>query len=282
MQLLTAKIPAWIKLVWIAIRSFQGNNNYCFASLKTIGERVPNEKGNPLDKSQVSRAVNKLKKEGFLEVDGYKKMKCKTPQIVVAESTITQDELLQLSQRSLQLSQPIVAAESTVVAAESTPSENQQGKPNIKTKKENRVRALPGGIQSYDEVKQSWNNFASIYSLPKIIKLTPDRVAAVRKLAPTIWPVIDQVYEGLSILPFYLGRLPGKTWKVNFDWIWKNEKNYLKILEKADAARNSTPTPKGDGNSTYSPATSFTRIHSIAAAALNPEQGSMESTGSGQ
>jgi len=131
MQLLTAKIPAWVKLVWIAIRSFQGRNSYCFASLKTIGERVPNERGNPLDKGQVSRAVKRLVDTGFLQVDGRKKLKCTTPINVVAESTLSAGEAAE----KLQLSQRYVAAESTNVVAESTPSENQKGITKTKTKK---------------------------------------------------------------------------------------------------------------------------------------------------
>jgi len=290
MQLLKAKLPAWVKLVWIAIRSFQGSNNHCFANLKTIGERVPNERGNSLDKSQVSRAVNKLKKEGFLEVDGRKKLRCTTPQKVVAESTFSienSENKLQLSQRLLQLSQPKVAAESTNVVAESTPSENQKGKPKTKTKKEKGSKVFSPDSWQYQISAEHFGILKALQIAPRRAlqnaeKTIQNGAAIFDKLERLDGHTQDEIYLVLGWL-----LTPQNWWVKTANYASasklrdkKNDQTYFeKFLIEARQKNGKSGTAKSDGNSTYSPATSYARIHSIAAAALNPEQRPMGSTG---
>ena len=229
-SLIQSHLPAWVKLVWIVIRGFQGRGEYCFASFKTIGEEIKNERGNSMDKGQVSRAVSMLKNEGLLVSIGSRKIACSLPENVDQESTIEEAEALIRSQRSLIRSQRKVDQESTVVDQESTPSENQQLKPTFKTNKENNIRVLPGGLKSYDEAMHSWNEFASLNALSKIREITNARRQKIKTHAAKIWPVIDEVYSAIQSNPFYLGA-GSRGWKVTFDHIWKNDDNHIKILE---------------------------------------------------
>jgi hypothetical protein len=87
--LLLASLKPLTKLVWIAVRSYQGQGKYCKASLETIGKRVVNQNGNRTDKGRISLAVQELEKAGWIENLGRLKLRCIVPGEVVETTTNT-------------------------------------------------------------------------------------------------------------------------------------------------------------------------------------------------
>lgn len=78
----------------------------------------------------------------------------------------------------------------------------------------------------------AWNIFALNCKLPQIEAVTDSRK---NKFATRIKEQMFDFYKILEVIKkddFYLGRQNGSTWKVGWDYIFENDTNYLKILEK--------------------------------------------------
>ena len=121
--LILAPIQPWIKMVWIAARSFQGAGDCCFASLTSIGERALLGSGGAMDKGQVSHGLKALEKMGFIERIGPRKVRCIAPDMPDRGTGYVEPHSTN------------VEPHSTTVEPHSTPSKNQQLKPTRKTKK---------------------------------------------------------------------------------------------------------------------------------------------------
>lgn len=79
-------------------------------------------------------------------------------------------------------------------------------------------------------VFNSWNAFAELFGLVKINKLTDSRKSHVRKRLAEKEFDFDAILEKIKDSLFMLGN-NDKNWKVDFDFIFKNSDNYIKILE---------------------------------------------------
>ena len=258
--LIKAHLPAWVKLIWIAIRGFQGRNNSAWASAETIGNEIISERGTPMKRQQVHRGIKALEEAGFLVVNGRKNITCIIPANVNQELTNGKHTLSTDSFSNVNQEFQFVNQEFQNVNQEFhiKPTIKPKIKPTRKTKGE-KLSPLPAGLSSYDEVLDSWNKFASSHYLPKVKKITKTRREKIRRHAAEIWPQIEEVYSAIAVLPFYLGMEPGKNWKANFDWLWRNDENYLKVLEKASAIhtpvvkkKTGVPVPS-ESISTYTP-----------------------------
>jgi len=124
--LLLASFKPLTKLVWIAVRSYQGQGKYCKASLETIGKRVINQKGNPTDKSRISGAIKELEKAGWIEDMGRLKLRCLVPEKVAKTATNP-------GNRKLRKPQQVVANPATSDKTQSCESSN--GKLRIQQQK---------------------------------------------------------------------------------------------------------------------------------------------------
>lgn len=85
----------------------------------------------------------------------------------------------------------------------------------------------PDFIEPYWE---AWNLFAANYKLPMIEQISPGRQ---RKFSTRIRePGFDfiRILEAIKLSPLLKGE-KDRDWKVSFDWILENDKNYLKIIE---------------------------------------------------
>ena len=98
-------------------------------------------------------------------------------------------------------------------------------------------------VISAQEVMNSWNEFALLNGLAPIRKITKKRKSWIAARGAEIWPLIDEIYLSIQNNSFYLGGGP-RGWRVTFDYIWKNEDNYNKILENGQT----TTTGGGAGN----------------------------------
>ena len=156
-ELMLAKIPDPYKLIWIAMKSFQGRGKACHASCRKIGERCPKKDGTPRDRSHVHHAQKVLDKHGFLTMNKDGKYVCITPSGVEPHSTLTPEESVNDIHQVLNTIQQGVVPHSTGVEHHSTPSKNQLLKPTLKTNFKTKITNGGGGIvnvSSSDE-KQS-------------------------------------------------------------------------------------------------------------------------------
>lgn len=70
-SLIESPFPDWIKIVWMRIRGYQGQNEWASCFLKTVAQDIDKDPGN------VSVAVQVLEKFGWIERNG-RKIRCKT------------------------------------------------------------------------------------------------------------------------------------------------------------------------------------------------------------
>lgn len=80
----------------------------------------------------------------------------------------------------------------------------------------------------------AWNIFASAYKLPQIEAINDTRK---KKFELRIKEEMFDFFAILDVIKkddFYLGRQPGNTstWKVTWDYLFENDMNFLKILER--------------------------------------------------
>jgi hypothetical protein len=83
----------------------------------------------------------------------------------------------------------------------------------------------------HEPYQEYWNLFAAKYSLPTIKAISAGRA---RKLKIRLnEPAFDfpTILIGIKNSELLMGRSETSSWKVSFDWIIENDKNYLKILE---------------------------------------------------
>ena len=79
------------------------------------------------------------------------------------------------------------------------------------------------------DLQNSWNEFAKKADLSPIRSLSKNRLSWIRARRKKIAPLLPEIYEQILKSDFLMGRK--KSWRVSFDFIWKNDHNYLKILE---------------------------------------------------
>ena len=76
----------------------------------------------------------------------------------------------------------------------------------------------------------SWNSFAEMLNLNQVIKLTEKRILWVRQRLKEKEFDLDLIFENIRQSKFLLGD-NDRGWKVDFDFIFGNKNNYIKILE---------------------------------------------------
>ena len=182
--LILAPIPPWIKMIWIAVRSFQGAGGYCFASLPMIGERAPLTTGEAMDKGQVSNGLKELIRLGFIERIGNRKLRCLSPEPPENDAPkVEQDSTFEGVDNSEKVEQDSTNVEhhSTKVEQGSTPSENQQGKPTRKTKRVS---------NTFSDTDWQMVFAATAYDRLTDLQLIPESMA--RKRAATLQAFADE------------------------------------------------------------------------------------------
>jgi predicted phage replisome organizer len=104
-------------------------------------------------------------------------------------------------------------------------------------KKENRI-IIDTDIEYY---QKEWNSLASKYGLSEVVKMSKSRITKIRtrmKNDPHYTEHFKLCIEKIPESDFLLGRVPGKTWKVNFDYLIKNDEGYIKICENVYKGHN--------------------------------------------
>jgi len=84
----------------------------------------------------------------------------------------------------------------------------------------------------------SWNSFAEMNNLTKIVKLTAKRIANIKNRLKEKDFDFDEILQRISESDFLLGK---KTdWKIDFDFIFGSKNNWIKILEGKYGASKSS------------------------------------------
>ena len=110
---------------------------------------------------------------------------------------------------------------SDTVSAPETPQREEK-------KREEKRRKYP-----YGDIVRLWNSIC--VSLPMVQGLSDSRKDKIRSRLDEIgdeekWlPTIEDLFKRIQASDFLCGR--NGRWKANFDWVFKNDKNYVKILE---------------------------------------------------
>jgi hypothetical protein len=82
----------------------------------------------------------------------------------------------------------------------------------------------------YDVVFNSWNAFADMKGLTKIVRLTDKRKANIKNRLVEKDFNFDNILIRIDESPFLKGKNK-EGWRVDFDFIFGNKNNYIKILE---------------------------------------------------
>jgi len=83
--------------------------------------------------------------------------------------------------------------------------------------------------------KEVWNRFANSmredgYQIPRVRKLTDARKGWVRGKREDLWPDMFELLQRIRNSEHLRGQ-NDRGWTVSFNWIWKWENNYVKVLE---------------------------------------------------
>lgn len=128
---------------------------------------------------------------------------------------------------------PVVSTDNDSLAPEITPVVSTDKIHYICSKeviKEDKRSSLP----DFDFFK-TWNDFAKKHSLAQINALTKGRKDKLNARLKESGFDFEKILEVLSVQDFAIGKVSGtdgRFWKVDFDWIIKNDTNYVKILEE--------------------------------------------------
>lgn len=109
---------------------------------------------------------------------------------------------------------------------------NDQTIPYINTDKNTNKKPISSDkkpeADDFKEIIKQWNEFASVNSLPRVLKLTDGIKKHLKVRCRETDFVLSDIISKIILSPLLLGK---KTdWKVSFQWLIKNEENYLKVL----------------------------------------------------
>ena len=103
---------------------------------------------------------------------------------------------------------------------------------SVSESKENRIKDT-----TLDEVKNTWNFFANSYGLSEIIKISKSRKSKIiARLKNKDFDLVE-ILKAAEPQSFLFGDSKG-GWAMDFDWLFANDKNYIKILEKKYKRKN--------------------------------------------
>ena len=95
---------------------------------------------------------------------------------------------------------------------------------------------------NFPELQNQWNEFAKKYELKEIKAINDSRKEKLRTRFKEPEFAYEDILKAITEQSFLRGKNQ-KNWKVEFDWIIENDKNYLKILERKYVDHSPTPQP---------------------------------------
>lgn len=214
-SLLLAPLPPWVKMIWISIRSYQGNGDTCRASYDAIGERATMRDDRPTPRYQVSKAVKMLecvtlgsgRKVAFLARGRGRELRCITPEIVAEDATseqfytppkvaedatlapakvaedatiVAQDATFDPTPEAPKVAQDAtaVAEDATIVAQDATPSKSQL-KPKEKANKRARIPEFDADSWQMVYGTTAFDRLQALGKLPSSLARNRERTIAI-------------------------------------------------------------------------------------------------------
>jgi len=112
--------------------------------------------------------------------------------------------------------------------------------------KDTLVKADRPPCPDYSLIVHSWNLFAADNGLAQVVQLSKSRKDKLRlRLANPNWS-ITKILDAISEQREFLCGTNKQGWKVSFDWLIENDKNFLKVLERQYAPTILHDTAKRD------------------------------------
>ncbi len=108
---------------------------------------------------------------------------------------------------------------------------NKVGVSSIKIGDEGKVEVAD--IKIYETYRNLWNDMAVINGLNVVAKLSPTRIGKIKariEEAADFEKLFPQLLEKITDSRFLTGA-NDREWKINLDWLIKNDTNYLKVIE---------------------------------------------------
>lgn len=109
----------------------------------------------------------------------------------------------------------------------------------------------------FEEVKESWNEFADDVGLARIRTVNEERRTAIRLRHGKIWPHIDEIYDEIRKSDFLRGKR-GDWGGADFNFVWCRRTKWEQILE--GKYRNRSKNHGRTGRHGESPGESFERL----------------------
>lgn len=103
---------------------------------------------------------------------------------------------------------------------------------NINQSKDKVNTYVPDGTNDSNDFVDKWNEFAAKQKICQIQSLSEGRKKKLkaRFAEEKFKNNIDLIFKNIGKSNFLLGR-GDSSWKINFDWLIDNDKNYLKVIE---------------------------------------------------
>ena len=136
-----------------------------------------------------------------------------------------------------------------VIEDKSSLSVSTDEQPTTDTKKKSKASKVPSIISVgdkqivTDELLRYWNSAMEGRVISKLKQITEKRAKFIKIRLSNFTPEdLFKVIDKAAISDFLNGRIGTRGWIANFDWIFGNESNFIKVLEGRYDNVSSTPT----------------------------------------
>jgi len=130
-------------------------------------------------------------------------------------------------------SSPIPVGIDTHVSKSNSKSEDNNNDNILKTKSNSDSK--PEKIFDWELIKKVWNEFADMFDNIKAVnKITTTRKAKIKTRSGEGFDLIEkqpEVLEAITNSDFLQGKSGGRKWSINFDFLFHNDTNWVKIIE---------------------------------------------------
>lgn len=103
-------------------------------------------------------------------------------------------------------------------------------KENTEKSKKEKEKSPPPSKDIFNEIQNDWNELADRTAISKVNAITKSRKNKIKKRLQESEFNFEKILKEISETPFLQGN-NNRGWKVSFDWIIKNDDNYIKIIE---------------------------------------------------
>jgi hypothetical protein len=116
------------------------------------------------------------------------------------------------------------------------PSVVDSGGPSVGRDRKGKVGI---GKEQVDDAVDRWNTFAGNNGLGTVRRMSSQRISKVRKRLGTKGFDIQELLGIIPQCPFLMGDTG--EWKIDFDWLFKNDDNWTKVIEGKYLPKGQSP-----------------------------------------